>query len=161
MNRNGRRTKRDDFVRQNACAGMECRQRQATGAFQPGIYSPTRPASCAPLSGHGGKTQANQLFHEQPSAHRARSGVKGYYPLREPWHLLCHGGKTPAKLHVSLRPCAPAHAVRKRTQSATTVMSEPNHFSEMAAREPSAFISFRMSCTLSRRARSSLRKPMP
>ena len=66
-----------------------------------------------------------------------------------------------AKLHVSLRPCAPAHAVRKRTQSATTVMSEPNHFSEMAAREPSAFISFRMSCTLSRRARSSLRKPMP
>ena len=40
----------------------------------------------------GGKTPANQLFHEQPSAHRARSGVKGYYPLREPWHLSCHGG---------------------------------------------------------------------
>ena len=26
----------------------------------------------------------------------AQSGVKWYYPLREPWHLLCHGGKTPA-----------------------------------------------------------------
>ena len=22
----------------------------------------------------------------------AQSGVKGYYPLREPWHLSCHGG---------------------------------------------------------------------
>ena len=113
--------------------------------------SSTRPAS-------GGKTSVSLRGPLHPCA---PSGVKGYYPLREPWHLLCHGGKTPAKLHVSLRPCAPAHAVRKRTQSATTVMSEPNHFSEMAAREPSAFISFRMSCTLSRRARSSLRKPMP
>ena len=26
--------------------------------------------------------------------------------MREPWHLSCHGGKTPAKLHVALRPCA-------------------------------------------------------
>ena len=26
----------------------------------------------------------------------------------EPWHLSCHGGKTPAKLHVTLFPCAPA-----------------------------------------------------
>ena len=25
----------------------------------------------------------------------------------EPWHLSCHGGKTPANLHISLRPCAP------------------------------------------------------
>ena len=116
--------------------------------------SSTRPAS-------GGKTSVSLRGPLHPCAAGAQSGVKGYYPLREPWHLLCHGGKTPAKLHVSLRPCAPAHAVRKRTQSATTVMSEPNHFSEMAAREPSAFISFRMSCTLSRRARSSLRKPMP
>ena len=26
--------------------------------------------------------------------------------MREPWHPSCHGGKTPAKLHVALRPCA-------------------------------------------------------
>ena len=25
----------------------------------------------------------------------------------EPWHLSCHGGKTPTKPHVALRPCAP------------------------------------------------------
>ena len=28
----------------------------------------------------------------------------------EPWHLLCHGGKTPANLYVPLAPCAPAGA---------------------------------------------------
>ncbi len=29
------------------------------------------------------------------------------HQTREPWHLSCHGGKTPAKPYVSLRPCAP------------------------------------------------------
>ena len=29
------------------------------------------------------------------------------YQIGEPWHPLCHGGKTTAKLHVPLLPCAP------------------------------------------------------
>ena len=43
----------------------------------------------------------------------------------------------------------------------TTVISSVNHFLQISAREPSFFISIRISCTLSRRATSSLRKPMP
>ena len=79
----------------------------------------------------GGNFAANLLSLERPRAHRARYGVQGVTPCREPegpspdgglhtptnrklhqtgepWHPSCHGGKTPAKPHVSLRPCAPA-----------------------------------------------------
>ena len=50
--------------------------------------------------------RSQSAFLRALCAHSAQSGVKGHCPLREPWHLSCHGGKTPAKLHVALRPCA-------------------------------------------------------
>ena len=37
-------------------------------------------------------------------AYGAQFGVKGYYPLCEPWHLSCPGDKTPAKPHVTPTP---------------------------------------------------------
>ena len=50
------------------------------------------------LSPSGGSFTANRHVSLRPCAQSAQSGVKGYYPLREPWHLSCHGGKTPANL---------------------------------------------------------------
>ena len=44
-------------------------------------------------------------------AHSAQSGVKGHCPLREPRGLSPSGGKTPAKLHVSLRPAPKGRGV--------------------------------------------------
>ena len=54
----------------------------------------------------GGKTPANLLSLEYPRALRARCGVQGHCPCQtgEPWHLSCHGGKTPAKSHVPPTP---------------------------------------------------------
>ena len=43
----------------------------------------------------------------------------------------------------------------------TTVISDPNHWVEIFSSVPSFFISISSSSTLSRRAMSSLRKPMP
>ena len=79
------------------------------------------------LSCHGGKTSTNPHVPLHPCAPVARS-PKGAQPpsheacrrmavfliqltgklhqTGEPWHLSCHGGKTPANLHIPLRPCA-------------------------------------------------------
>ena len=63
-----RRSVRDCYREPDQPASREARRR---AAVKP------RPA-CFPLSTLRGCA--------------AQSGVKGYYPLREPWHLSCHGG---------------------------------------------------------------------
>ena len=111
---------------------------------------------------NGGKTSASLHGPLHPCAPLARSpGSRGSTPCASRGTCCATAVKPRPSFMSPYAPARQRRAVRKRTQSATTVMSEPNHFSEMATREPSAFISFRMSCTLSRRARSSLRKPMP
>ena len=50
--------------------------------------------------------RSQSAFLRALCAHSAQSGVKGHCPLREPRGPPPSGGKTPAKLHVALRPCA-------------------------------------------------------
>ena len=61
------------------------------------------------LSPSGGSSAANSLSIVQSCARRARCGVQGYCPC--PRGLSPSGGKTPAKLHVSLRPAPKGRGV--------------------------------------------------
>ena len=86
-------------------ASHEARRRMAVWARQQ-TGSRARPASREALR-RAAVERSQAAFLRALCAHSAQSGVKGRCPLREPWHLSCHGGKTPADPHVSLRPCAP------------------------------------------------------
>ena len=85
-------------------ASHEARRRMAVFAVQlAGIC--TRPASREALR-RAAVERSQSAFLRALCAHSAQSGVKGHCPLREPRGLSPSGGKTPAKLHVALRPCA-------------------------------------------------------
>ena len=58
--------------------------------------------------------RSQSAFLRALCAHSAQSGVKGHCPLREPRGPPPSGGKTPAKLHVALRPCA--HSAQRWVQ---------------------------------------------
>ena len=83
-----------------ACRRMAVFSIQLAGSY-------TRPASREARCRAAVSPQPSRISPEYPRALWARSGVQGVTPCREPWHLSCHGGKTPADPHVSLRPCAP------------------------------------------------------
>ena len=99
------------------------------GLYTPANKKPHQTGEPRGLSPSVGSFAANLLSRKQPRALWARCGVKGHCPLREPEGLspdgglyrptgrkhyqtgelrgpLPSGGKTPAKPHVSLRPCA-------------------------------------------------------
>ena len=100
------------------------------GLFYSTIEEPHQTGEPWHPSCHGGKTPAKPNVFLRPCANSAQSGVKGHCPLRKPRDLLSSGslyrptsgkphqtgeprglspsgGKTPAKPHVSLCPCAP------------------------------------------------------
>ena len=86
------------------CASHEARRRMAVFAVQlAGIC--TRPASREALR-RAAVERSQSAFLRALCAHSAQSGVKGHCPLREPRGPPPSGGKTPAKMHVALRPCA-------------------------------------------------------
>ena len=112
------------------CASREVCRRAAVWPRQP-AGSRTRPASRGTLRATAVKPRPTFMSPEQPRAQRARSGVKGYCPLREPrglspsgglasptgrephqtrepQGLSPSGGNPPANFHVSRAPCAPA-----------------------------------------------------
>ena len=52
------------------------------------------------------ETQKANVFSEADDG-LFYSTIEEPHQTGEPWHPSCHGGKTPAKPHVSLHPCAP------------------------------------------------------
>ena len=88
------------FVSHEAFRRMAACTRQLAG-------NPARPASRGTFRATAVKPRPTFTCPSTPlRGGAAQSGVKGHCPLREPWHLPCHGGKTPANFHVPLRPCA-------------------------------------------------------
>ena len=76
---------------------------------------PTPPAPAArPVAERRPPSANKQESNTKPASREAcrraaadfGQQTRKQYQTGEPWHLLCHGGKTPAKFHVSLRPCA-------------------------------------------------------
>ncbi len=93
------------------CASREVCRRAAVWPRQP-AGSRTRPASRGTLRATAVKPRPAFMSPEQPRAQRARSGVKGYCPLREPRGLSPSGGNPPANFHVSRAPCGAQSGVK-------------------------------------------------
>ena len=74
------------------------------------MESLTKIDNCAPYKTHeNGKMW--QCFYKQGNFGRETAAFGGQAAILlnqtgEPWHSLCHGGKTPAKSHVPRVPCA-------------------------------------------------------
>ena len=74
------------------------------------MESLTKIDNCAPYKTHeNGKMW--QCFYKQGNFGRETAAFGGQAAILldqtgEPWHSLCHGGKTPAKPHVPQVPCA-------------------------------------------------------
>ena len=72
------------------------------------MESLTKIDNCAPYKTHeNGKMW--QCFYKQGNFGRETAAFGGQAAILldqtgEPWHLLCHGGKTPAKPHVREQP---------------------------------------------------------
>ena len=67
-------------------------------------YAPARPWRAVRVQGHRPLRKPRDLL-SSGGLYRPTSGKP--HQTGEPWHPPCHGGKTPAKPHVSLHPCAP------------------------------------------------------
>ena len=68
------------------------------------MESLTKIDNCAPYKTH----ENGKMWQRFVKTSGGCRGSSGNSPCQtgEPWHLLCHGGKTPAKPHVPRVPCA-------------------------------------------------------
>ena len=86
-------------------SGHNRRRRLATGSRQPKRgFGTAVPKTTIEVADHCPLREPEAL---SPNDGLYRPTARESHQTRELWHPSCHGGKTPAKLHVPLRPCAP------------------------------------------------------
>ena len=91
--------------RKRASCGCNRRRRLATGSRQPKRgFGTAVPKTTIEVADHCPLREPEGL---SPEGGLYRPTGRKSHQTRELWHPSCHGGKTPAKLHVPLRPCAP------------------------------------------------------